>query len=180
VNTSDDVLLDCDLVARNTALSLVQDVSELLGSLDAVSVACNESSLAHQDDMLLSQKSELKMSAAACGTAEFLLCDEELDDRFAEDNDESDEDDEIVEISQDENFVQRHLICREKGLFDGDDNDTLPATEGDSTNGVLLAAQKVALMQTVNRLIRAKTLVLTRRRMALPPHPELEESVLVI
>mmetsp|Transcript_15707 Transcript_15707/g.33974 ORF Transcript_15707/g.33974 Transcript_15707/m.33974 type:complete len:106 (+) Transcript_15707:98-415(+) len=104
-------------------------------------------------------------------------------------------------------FAEQNLVCKEMGLFYGDNNDiTNPLLDvndkpnnrkkssSDSKNNdegnvdsqqqqaaqaQLVLAEKVALLQTVTRLIRAKTLVLTKRRMAPLPRDD-SDNFLVI
>ncbi len=85
--------------------------------------------------------------------------------------DDDSDDDEIVEISQYENFVQHHLVCNEEeGLFGKPPSppSSVAAKDDDDKRAYdLLLAQKVAILRETNRLIRAKTLVLTKRRLGI-------------
>jgi len=152
-NTSDGV----EGMARKVSLSLVHDLSEILEAIADVRPSGDPTTG--------------KISPPSSGVEASLLCDEEdlvqLREEGSLKNDGNDTDDEIVEISQDENFVQQNLICHEteEGLFGdsaGEGNPAAPDKDDD-----LLFAQKVALLRETKRLIRAKTLVLTKRRLAI-------------
>jgi hypothetical protein len=163
-------------MARKVTLSFVQDLSEILRAIANArssigAAAGKESTDENKGNRQLSKPPAKPLEPAV---EDSLLCDEEDLVQLKEDGDhnmdDDDDDDEIIEISQDENYVQQHLICQET-LFGESTNhksESVPIVEDvEDASDDILFVQKVALLRETKRLIRAKTLVLTKRRLAI-------------
>ena len=215
-NTVDNKKYDADdgddpssSIARQTVSSLVQDFKEILATISAVSRSATTGTSTMSSTTMTGIYGSTNVKDGNdddYSKAAFLLCNEVLD-RFQ--NGDDDDDDEIVEVFQEEMYAEQNLVCKEIGLFVGDNNDiTNPLLgvsnkssnrgkrssknnknddeddNGDSqqqqaAQAELVLAEKVALLQTVTRLIRAKTLVLTKRRMVPLPRDD-SDNFLVI
>ena len=161
-------------LARQVTLSFAQDLSEILRAVTNVGSSISPKTgkgIIEKDksDLQLSKPSSRTLSAPTVDAS--LLCDEkDLAQLREEDQSMEEDDDEIIEISQDENFVQQNLICNETedSLFGKTRNHKGESiSSGEEEDETLLIAQKIALLRETKRLIREKTLVLTKRRLGI-------------
>ena len=155
-------------MAHKVALSFANDLSGLLKAM-------NNAKSSVQDEQNKSELPSKKTSTSSKPTAieASLLCDEQDLEILREDEttNENPRDDEILEILKDKNYVQQHLLCHEneEALF-GKLAEEETSTSSDND---LLFVQKVALIRETKRLIRAKTLVLTKRRLGIQGEEDL-------
>ena len=165
---------DIQELARQVTLSFAQDLSEILRAVtnvgSSISLKTGKGIIeGDKSDLQLSKPSSRTLSAPTVDAS--LLCDEkDLAQLREEDQSMEEDDDEIIEISQDENFVQQNLICNETedSLFGKTRNHKGESISSDEKEDeALLIAQKIALLRETKRLIREKTLVLTKRRLGI-------------
>ena len=173
----DRAAIDVQDMARKVTLSFVQDLSEILRAManarSSIGATAGKESTVENKSNLQPSKSPTKPLETA--VEDSLFCDEENLVQLREDGDQNmddsdDDDDEIIEISQDDNYVQQHLVCKETLFMEPPNTKsknvpTIKYEEGAS--GDILVAQKLALLRETKRLIRIKTLVLTKRRLAI-------------
>ena len=157
-------------MAHKVALSFANDLAGLLKAM-------NDAKSSVQDEKNASElpSKNAPISSKPTAIEASLLCDEQDLEILREDEttNENPKDDELLEIStKDENYVRQHLLCHEneEALFGKPVREETISTSSDND---LLFAQKVALIRETKRLIRAKTLVLTKRRLGIQGEEDL-------
>jgi len=170
-------------MARKVTLSFVQDLSEILRAIANArsSIGATAGKESTDENKGNRQPSKPPTKPLEPAVEDSLLCDEENLVQLKEDGDQNidnsdDDDDEIIEISQDENYVQQHLICQETlfGESPHHKSKSFPTVKDEvDASGDILVAQKLALLRETKRLIRVKTLVLTKRRLAIQGNEDL-------
>lgn len=164
--------IDVQEMAHKVTLSFANDLSDLLKAIDTA-----KSCIPNKENALESPKENILPSTKPIAVEASLLCDEQDLVQFREEESRKDDDDdddeldndEILEISKDENDLQQHLLCHEneESLFGK------PVENETKASNDLLFAQKVALIRETKRLIRAKTLILTKRRLGIQEDEDL-------
>ena len=157
--------MDIQDMARKVTTSFAEDLSEVLEAVVNAKSCLGDDSNINGNQQL---QSPIKTIPSIPTAVDFsLLCDEQDLVQFKDEEDDSDSDDDIIEISKEENYIQQNLMCHER-LF-GKEPKGKKSDDSNHNNKKrdLLFAQKVALLRETKRLIRSKTLVLTKRRLGI-------------
>jgi hypothetical protein len=159
-------------VARTTAKDLLQIIQSMADAIGGQGTSIQTGSQVHASgegySFLSSNGSDGKNGAA------FLLCEEE----FSVDSADDDTNGTVKGLVDETNFLDQlgngnpklsRLLCHEEGFFEGDDESNCGVGAGDTSKGnqkeESITAQKIAILQETTRLIRAKTLELTKLRL---------------
>ncbi len=153
--------IDVQEMAHKVTLSFANDLSDLLKAIDTA-----KSCIPDKENAPECPKENLLPSTKPIAVEASLLCDEQDLVQFREEESRKDDDD---ESDKDENDLRQHLLCHEneESLFGK------PVENETRSSNDLLIAQKVALIRETKRLIRAKTMVLTKRRLGIQEEEDL-------